>query len=218
MLRLSPVFYTNKDQVPKEIVALFEREAKFSPDIKTKAAWHNNRLFSSLMLKRDFRRKAFLDQYGFDPSVLFEESTTPLYLSWHHRIFLFPNETSADPNVVNWILLGIQKEDIVGFVSGKMDSKLRMASLNYVETNPRFRGKGYCKPLVILTLQELRKQFPSVNKFVIENASAETEAACYCYLKAAEALKLQIKDSDGVPQSSSKTCAVTPEGTFYFFI
>lgn len=219
-MSLVPIFYTNQDQdqLAEYFIPLFERENKFFPEIKYQGQWFKSMLFSSSMLSNPGMGEVFQRKYHFHPSQLFEKNAFPLYLSWN-RNFLYPMGPSQNSNILNWNLLAIQNKDIVGVVTGKINFETRIASLSYVEINPRFQGQKLCKSLVILTLEQLRKEFPSIKTFYIENASGEKLAACYCYLRAAEALHFKITDKNGTPQSSTERCiSITPQGKFYFTV
>ena len=218
-------FYEEGDTISPQDLLLLEQEAKVSPDMKHKAVWMGNKLYSSSSLKRKFARDAFQRRYGVDLMDLVAKSHESVYESWHHHLFMWPIEPSQEKGVLHWIVLAfgmnpsdMKKSDaLVGLVQGKVDTKNHKASLDYVEINPRFRGQKMCRPLVTSSLEFLLKKFPAVTKFYIENASAEVQAACFCYLKAAESLKLRLTDNDGKEVESSKVCIVHPSGVYFFF-
>jgi hypothetical protein len=214
---VSSFLYTDYKTLSPETIAILERESKYSPETKQKGVWYHDRLLASDILQSRFREN-LEKKYGEDLASVFSnpKTTFPVYRSWRYHIFLYPTQLSDHPSLLEWIVLGTHGLDLIGFVSGEMDTESKTAALSYVEVNPRFQGKGYCKPLVIRTLEELRKRFPAIQKFYIENASEQVKEACNCYLKAAEALKFRIQGEDGQTQTS-KVCAVTPAGIFYFF-
>ena len=107
---------------------------------------------------------------------------------------------AIDENASWWMSIMTDNENkIFGYATGyhEDDGKTVSVSIDFVEIHPSKKGKGFCSPLMSVTLDQISKHVPKGKKLSVRLQNVAKEAGFYCYSKgASKAGLIAAKEND----------------------
>lgn len=210
-------FYTSDQKLGLPDLASLEFESKKDKEFKRPIVIYKEKRF----LATDPSLISRIDRQTHQK--LIRESKDYAFTSWVYGEPIWPMRLEArsdDKSEIDWIVLGRSQSELIGFVKGKVmdfESSNPYARIDYVEVNPRWRGKKQCVPLVETTFQFLSRKYPALEEIILENASTFQDGipACICYYNASQKASFLMLDPKKDTYSVSR-CETNPQNFFSF--